>query len=234
MTIETVEKAVTGTYIPFIKAHETLLIIVLAALLGWHFYGTAINAWVDHDKRVSTAAALAEASAEKSNTDLKTQLAALQTQISTQAVTLQKAIDQNNKNNQTQKQTNDTMTEVQLSAHWAQLISVKPEEVTYSPVPNTLQVSDNAAHATVDRLDDGKTCAANLIITNQELADQKTIVAKQQGVILSDADVLTKEKTSHADDVKTLNAEKKQEFRRGFKWGSIVMFIPGLIIGHRF
>lgn len=217
-------------YIQFLKAHEKLLLCLGAGLLLIHLYGSSLNAWIDHDKRTASLDAQKVAADTTANKALSDQLAALQTQVNATTAALQKDIFNRNATTAKQQQTDATMTEVELAQRWAQLIKVKPEEVTTSSVPNNLQISDNAAHITVNDLEALPTCQANLADTATQLTGEKQIVAAQTADITGLNGQLVDEKKSHVADVNLEKAKAKRSFLRGFKWGAVAGFVGGWFV----
>lgn len=217
-------------YITWFKAHERLVIVLACLLVTVHFYSKGIDYFTRRDQLQAQQASQKLAADTATNLALTSQLNDLKKQFADEVAQLQKQIQTRNQVTEKQKEQDASMTEVELAQRWAGLINVRTEEVQASPVQGTLQVSDNAAHVTVARLEDLPTCQANLIDTEKQLADANTLNAKNEGVIVSDATVLASEKKLHEDDVKTLKAANKGKWLNGFKWGVITGFLGSLFV----
>jgi hypothetical protein len=209
-------------WITFFKAHERLLILLACGLIGVHFYTKGFDYLTKRDQTQVQVAQQKLKADEGSNTQLVQQLAQMRTDFAVQIAGLQTQIAQRNQVTETQKKQDASMSDVQLAVRWAELVRVKPEEVTVSNVPNNLQVSDNAAHATVDQLEDLPTCKADLADTQTELADANKLGAQQNAVIASDVTVLKDEKDLHAKDVKELKDKNRTTYLKGLKHGIII------------
>ena len=137
-----------NTYLTWFKAHERFLLFVLAAALVCYVWGSALNAWVDHDKRIATVSDTANKQAQDAlalatkNTDAR-----LNARID--SMMHQRVID-----TQRQKQIDQAAQVTQVGARIAQLLKVKPEDVTASPANNTLTLARAAAHEDVASLED--------------------------------------------------------------------------------
>jgi hypothetical protein len=230
-------------YLAWFKAHERLLLFLAASLLVVMLYHMKNNSDFKHDQvqaQIATTEAAAASqkftSDQATNAALVQQLATMQTTFATQVASLQAQIAATNKQTQQQKTVDASMTDVQLAQRWAALIQVKPEEVTIANVPLTLQISDNASHITVAKLEDGAACSTNLMVTQSELAAANTLNSKQNAVITSNAATivdgaaaLQTEKKSHADDVVLLKKQNRKSFWHGVKVG--VGVVVGVIGG---
>lgn len=217
-------------YITWFKAHERLVIVLACLLVTVHFYSKGIDYFTRRDQLQAQQASQKLAADTATNLALTSQLNDLKKQFADEVAQLQRQIQTRNQVTEKQKEQDASMTEVELAQRWAGLINVRTEEVQASPVQGTLQVSDNAAHVTVAKLEDLPTCQANLIDTEKQLADANTLNAKNEGVIASDATVLASEKKLHEDDVKTLKAANKGKWLNGFKWGVITGFLGSLFV----
>jgi hypothetical protein len=209
-------------WITFFKAHERILIIAACGLIGIHFYTKGFDYLTKHDQTQAEAAAQKLKVDEGSNAVLVQQLGQMRTDFAQQVASLQVQIAKRNEATDTQKKQDAAMTEVQLAVRWAELVRVKPEEVQVSTVPNTLQISDNAAHATVGQLEDLPTCKANLADTVTQLTNANKLATQQNTVIASDVTVLADEKKKHEDDVKVLKDKNHTAYLKGLKHGVII------------
>ena len=187
---------------------------MLAAALICYVWGSALNAWVDHDKRIATVSDTQNKQAQDALAQATKTTDALNARID--HLMQQRALD-----TQKQKRIDDAAQVTQVGARITELLKIKPEEVTASAQDNTLLLSSQAAHADVSALEDLK--AANLDVLDLStklgacnvLSDQKEIA-------------LGTEHKAHVDDVNLERAKSKTAFWRGFKWGALTGFIGGV------
>jgi hypothetical protein len=209
-------------YIHWIRAHEKLLVIVLGAWLAFHFYGAGLNAWIDHDKRLATIAQQKVEADANANKQLADELQILKQEFATVLAQTQASIRDREKKNDDQKKQNDNATAAEIAARTTQLLGIKPEEITTSPIEGALVFTSNAAHSNVNALEDGKTAEANLSDTTAILNGCKNVVEKDDQLIAGLNTQLTDEQKSHKADVALEKAKAKRSFLRGFKTGVIV------------
>ncbi len=202
------------TYLTWFKAHEKLLLFVLAAALVCYVWGSALKAWVNHDQRVATASDTASKQAQDALQKQTETTNALNARID--QMMQQRAVD-----TQKQKRIDAAAQVAQVGARITDLLKIKPEEIIASPVDNTLVLSNAAAHADVASLEDLK--AANL-----DVLDLSTKLGACN--VLSDQREITlgAEHKAHVDDVNLERAKSKTAFWRGFKWGVVTGFIGGV------
>ena len=204
-------------YIAWIKAHERILVISLVAFLAFHFYGKGIEAWVEHDKRISAVAAEKVKQDNTSNQQLTQQLADLKLQLAT--VSAQAAANQKQRVVvvQQQKDKNNAAAPTELAQTTANLLKVDQKEITV--LNDELVFSNAASHVNVNALVDLSAAQAQLKETQTVLtACQNTLTGeyKLEGGLRTE---LADEKKSHQDDVNTLKGEKKSAFMKGLQWG---------------
>lgn len=194
-------------YLAIVKAHERLILVIVAGLFAVHFYSRGIDyltnrdqteAQISHDNAVAASQALVQQQAQFSQ-----QLASIQAQIS-----------KRDQQNVVQKQTDDKMSTSELAARIASLISVHPQDVVQSTLPNHLDLDESAAHAVTNALEDGATCKVDLLQTQSLFHDSQSLTNTTQVA-------LDTERKSHNDDVKKLNDKNKTAWLKGFKWGAI-------------
>jgi hypothetical protein len=219
-----------GNYITWFKSHERWILLSTVGFFGIHFYNKFADLSLKRDQTQAQIAGNKLETDQEANIQLVSQMNDLKKVFSEQTAQLQAQIVARDASTKKQISTDNSMTDPQLAARWAELIKVKPEEVTSSPVPNTLQVSDNAAHATVDALEDLPTCKADLAAVQDQLIGSAKLGVDQANVIASDVVVLADEKKKHEDDVKELKEQNRKSFWHGFKWGVITGFIGKIFI----
>lgn len=233
--METQLHPILSHYIAWLKAHERLVIIAGVLFFGVHFYTKGFDYLAKHDQ---TQAQIAHDNAQsalktldqsdQTNKLLQQQLADLKQSTAIQYANLQAQIVKRDQQTQQQKQTDNQMTLAQLGARWIYLQGLKPEDVTQSSLPDHLEVSSEAAHVTVNALEDGQSCKLDLQNTQLLLSDSQNLVNRTQQALdgangeIADARVaLKKEQDSHAADVKELKHKNRTAWLHGFKWGAI-------------
>jgi hypothetical protein len=206
---------VLDTYLKWFKAHERFLIIVLAAVLVFHIWGSALQAWVDHDKRIATVADTQSQAAETALAQQVTVTNALNARID--GLMHQRALD-----TQKQIQIDNAAKASAVATRIADLLKVKPEEITATP-DNTLILSNDAAHTDVNALEDLQQANADVLDLSTKLGACNVLSDRKDTA-------LTTEKQAHVDDVKLEQAKTKKAFWHGFKWGAITGFIGGVAL----
>ena len=108
MNLTTIEHGVI-VYVTLLKAHEKLALLVVAAFLAFHFYTKGLDAFIEHDKRVATAA-------NTQSQALQSQLAALQAQNAQLSARIDQAMQQRAVQTVVQKKQDDAMEPAVLAA----------------------------------------------------------------------------------------------------------------------
>ena len=217
MTLQQFEHGV-GIYVTWLKAHEKIVLIAVAAFLAFHMYSKGLDAWVQHDQRNATAANTQAKS-------LETQLATLQAQNVQLSARIDQAMQQRAIQTVIQKKADDNLEPVALAARIQTQLGVGRVKYDTStmPVVGELVFSNDASHKVARDEDDLQQAKADVV-------DLNTKLISCQGVNVVGDKALTAEKTAHADDVKLLKAEAHRSWLRGFKWGVITGFVGGLVI----
>jgi len=229
MVLATIEKTAKG-YLVFFKAHERLLIVVLAAGLLFHLYGAGLQAWIDHDKRVSDVAAKKVQTDAVQNAQLETELNQLRDSVKQQSADIQKAMQQRAADTAKQKKADDSMAPEELTARLQKLLNVSPQDVTWSPITGNVTFTPSAAHLDADALEDLNQIKADKVNLQAEVTNGQTLINSQANFITQKEVELADEKKSHQDDVKTLKAENKKQYLRGLKHGIIIGVISGEVL----
>jgi hypothetical protein len=221
-------------YLAWFKAHEKFLIILTGAILVFHFYGSVLNVWTDHDKRkIAADTQIAQAAQQKTqadsqeNTQLLQQLADLKLQQATLSAQLQVSMQKRAQQTDDQKKKNNVSTSSEVAVRTASILRVQPQDIT-SNSDSTLTFSPTSAHANVNALEDGAQAQADVLDLNKKVAVCVAVTAKQDETITGVRKELSDEKISHSADVKLEQAntklavdEGKKKFRSGFKWGVV-------------
>jgi hypothetical protein len=217
-TTTTAVPTVLDNWITFFKAHEKILIIILAGALALHFYGTALNAWVNHDKAAQTIEEQKSATLAQQNSLLAQQGAQLLTAVTASNAALAKAASQRAEQTKAQQAADMTLPLPQVGQHWVSLINVAPADIQAQP-DGSMKVSDAASRATVSQLDAGVEAAADLKGAQQTAANDQTVINQQTQQIISDKDTIAQDKATCDSEKSTLKAQNKKSFWTGFKWG---------------
>lgn len=222
---------ILSNYVAWIKAHERVLIIVLGTWLAFHFYGSGLNAWIEHDKRnaaISQYKVQTDATANQQLTqqvaDLKQQLATLSTQAQARQQERVVYVEQ-------QKTKNNAAQPTELAQTTANLLKVDQSEITV--LDDKLLFSNAASHINVNALVDFQAAQAQLKdVQAVSTACQSTLIGeyKLEGGLRAE---LADEKKSHRDDVATLKKEKQSMFMKGLKWGAAIGGIAVAILTHK-
>lgn len=207
-------------YIAWIKSHERILIIGLAAWLAWHIYGNGLSAWIEHDKRNAAIAQYKVQTDSTANQQLTQQVADLKQQLATLSTQAQARQQERVVYVQQQKQKNDAAPPTEIAQTTASLLKLDQKEITV--VDDKLLFSNAASHINVNALVDLSAAQAQLKDTQAVAqACQNTLVGeyKLEGGLRTE---LADEKKSHQDDIKTLKGEKQNAFMKGLKWGAAI------------
>lgn len=229
MAFANIEKVAKG-YIVFLKAHEKLLIILLAAGMLYHVYGAGLQAWVNHDQRQSDIAAQKVKADADSNKAFQDQLNQLAIDTKKQLDDIKASMQQRDADTQKQKKADDAMSPVEIAIRLQKLLAVGPQEVTWSPITGDVQFTPNAAHIDADALEDLSQLKADKAQLTTALNNEQGLNAKQAEFITKKTQELADEKTSHQKDVDTLKAENHKQYMKGLKHGVVIGLISGEIL----
>ncbi len=229
-------------YIAWIKAHEKLLAIVLGAFLVFHFYGSIVDAWVEHDRsKIAVQLQAVEISRQKTQADsqqniqLLQQLADLKLQYSTLSAQVQVSMQNRAQKTKEQKKIDDTSTAVQIASRFSEILRLQSKEVNPNP-DGSITFTESGAHTNINALEDGVQAKADVVELTHQVAVCAVLTAKQDETITGVRKELTDEKVSHKADVKLeqdntqlAKDDGKKQFRKGFKWGAITGFVGGIL-----
>ena len=163
------------TYIKFIRAHETILGLVLAAAIIWGVSGKVENIMYHHDNAAESQAQIVATAQAQKDAALATQAAQQAEQykeLSDKVAAQNAALEQANITLATalakQQHTDDTMPLPELAQEWTKLVpGMAPNDITFALDPNgQITLTDDAAHKTVDQLE-------QVPVLTQELANSQ-------------------------------------------------------------
>ena len=220
-------------YIAWLKSHEKILIVVLSAWLVWHVYGKGIDAWIEHDKRVSTIAAQQVKVDDTANQQLTQQVADLKQQLATLSAQAQAKQAERIVVVQQQKDKIQQAAPSELATSLSALLSVPQTDVTATQ-DGLIQLSQSAAKTDVNDLIDGNAAKEQLFDTQSELKACTAVTKKDDDLIAGLNTQLKDEKASHVADVNLEKAKAKKAWRNGFKWGAVAGFVGGIITLKKF
>ena len=179
----------------FLLDHERLLIVILLLVTGWFVSGRVEHVIAEHDNKnlqaitlkantdlaaANTAAAQAAQSAAEAQAQqaqykaLVDKLQAQDAAYAQQVISLTTALT-------AQQKKDDALTDPALAQRWDALLSLQPNEVT--PVASGLSVTDDAAHKTVDQLEQVPVLKSELSVSNERLQSAGTLLAASNGQV---------------------------------------------------
>jgi hypothetical protein len=225
--LQTLEPQWVKTYAAFIKAHHTLFIILALAAFSFYGYSKAINAWDAHEQRLDNVAQQKVVADATTNQQLASQL-----------VTLKANFDATQKANQAQitlllsqlkaQQVKDAALPLpDLGSRWSVLLNLPPAAIEATP-DNKLTLTSDAAHATVNALEELPVLTNQLALTTATLTGCQQVTTQQDKVIAGLNTQLMDTNTARAADQKAAKAAQKKSWLKGFKVGVIVGFVGGL------
>lgn len=232
--------ATPGPVSTFLKAHERLIIIVVLCLVGWHFYGVAVNYMAERDsKAAATANATLSAQTAATNALATANEAALAQyqQLASQLAAANNAFAQSivtrNAATQTQQAIDKTLPPPALAARWTTLLNVPPASITPATDGN-YYVEPASAEQTVAALEQIPTLQKNFkdegsVVTNQsnQLASLSQVNTGLENQITA-LNIRAKDQTAAcAANTTALRAAARKSKRNWF----ILGFIGGFIFG---
>jgi hypothetical protein len=222
-TIETI----IGHWVTLIKAHEKLLLSVLAVFALFGLANKATNAYDAYLKSKQTATDAQIATIQKQNTDLQTQLAELKVTFAAQSKIDDAKIAAAKTKVVVQQKIDAALPLPELSAHWESLIAL-PGSIT--PQTNgTVAVTTDAAHVIVNQLELIPSLQDQLAATNDKVTQCTALVAKQDDVTKGVQSELALEKTGRAEDAKVAKGNQRKAYLRGLKHG-IIIGVVGTVV----
>lgn len=219
----------------FLKAHERLIIVILAAVLLAGFYTKAIAYLASRDQNAANAAqAVLQAQVtanEKEATDAKQMLQQYE-QLTSQLIANNNAILLGQKQlaavTQKHQTADQTLPPPQLAARWTNLLQVAP--TTVQPSGQGYVVTPDTAVKTVTQLETIPELQSDLagdqtIISNnqKQIGEQSNVVTTLQGQIVG-LNIQIADQTKFCSD--QITAVKAQARKSKLKW-----FIGGFVAG---
>jgi hypothetical protein len=219
------------TWEKFVKTHEKLAIVVIAALLLLYLGNKGLNVWDAYEKSHATAAQQVVVTDAATNQALANQLALLKVQVDAANATAKAAIAASHAKTQAQQKVDAVLPLPALALRWESLLALKTEDITVGS-NNNLIVDADGAHSTVNALEKIPDLTTSLAQTNTELAGCTVVRAQQDATITGLNKQLADTQTARTIDAKAAAAAQKKAWLKGFKWGAVVGFIGGVFVGH--
>lgn len=211
----------TTTWGTFIKAHEKLLIILIASFLLFKAGQGIENIILKHDSKSATQAATLVQQDEKSNKEFQSQLARMKADADKQAASLDNQIHNLEIALKKQKQKDAASTPTEINTRWEELLPLRPGSII-SIDPSTTGVTNEAANLTVQALEELPVLLVKVVNLTTELEEDKKIIVQQDNVITGLNKQIVDEKTSHIADVKVEKDKGKHAFWKGLKIGIVI------------
>jgi hypothetical protein len=226
MILKTVE-TVIGHWVTFIKAHEKLLLALIAAFTLIHFADKAYDAYGSHLKAITIADNAHIAQIEQNNAKLEADLIVLKATVDARAKIDDAKIAAAKQKLIVVQKVDAALPLPELSKHWESLLALPTESIT--PQSNgTVAVTTDAAHTTVARLEEVNSLEDQLSSTNDKFKGCTDVRAKQDVQITGLKDDITAEKKGRADDAKQAKQDIHHAYWRGFKHGAVVTIIAAV------
>lgn len=208
-------------WINLVKAHEKLIIAVIAAVLLWHYGNKAYDAYGKHlDAQVKTDNAQI-AQIEKQNEQNAITLQQLAATVAAQAKIDDAKIAAAKQTIIVKQKADAALPLPELSKHWVDMLSLQPAAIT--PQPNgTVAVTTDAAHATVNELEKVGPLTDQLAATQDQLKGCTILSAQKDTTIAGLNTVVADEKKGRADDAKQAKHDIRHAYLRGLKHGIII------------
>ena len=234
-----------SSYITFFKAHERLIVIVLALGFGTHLYSKYLDnqATKKDAQLVVLTQTLDQAKAQAATAALQTDSAAAAYQKALDTVQAENlALLAANARSQAvlnKQQTADrtTLALPEVVTRWSQLVPLKPNDLAQTAAGTV--VSESGVRQTVATLE-------SVPVLTSQLADETKIAANDTSLLAQQTTVTTALQTQVgalnvelADSAKQCTAQvavekvkTKKAFMHGLKLGALGGFIGGLFLGH--
>ena len=227
------------TYIAFIKAHETILGLVLAAAVIWGVSGKVENIMYHHDNAAESQAQIVATAQAQKDAALATQAAQQAEQykeLSDKVAAQNAALEQANITLATalakQQHTDDTMPLPELAQEWTKLVpGMAPNGITFALDPNgQITLTDDAAHKTVDQLEQVPVLTQELSNSKQSEQNTDTLLGASQKQVTDLNSEVSGLNLQLADNQKVCTAQiavvKADAAKAKRRW-----FLTGLVLG---
>lgn len=208
-------------YTAWIKAHEKLLIILLATFLLYRGGQGVENLILKHDAKTATQAAIVVQQDTTSNKALLDQLAQMKADAAVQQKTINASLALAQSALAAQQKKDAASTPTEINARWQILLPMKPGSVK-SIDSSTTAITNDAANLTVQALEEIAPLRNQVVGLTAELSIDQGIINQQDNTIAGLNKQIVDEKASHVADVNLEKVKAKRSFWRGFKYGVVV------------
>ena len=226
----------------YLKAHEKLVLLVIAGLVLWFGIGKVDTLIQRHDSaNIQQAKVVAQVQQEKNDalakqiaqdkadyTALSAQVNARDAQLVQLQATLVTALAK-------QQATDKISTPTELTQRWNVLVPEAGAAVT----PAGVTLPSEGARATVIELEKAPVLQQQLAAQTEELSNANKLVAAEGTQVTSLTALVGGLQAKSVDDakvcdarVKVVKAEARKSKLRFFKWGFITGFLTGVYVGH--
>jgi hypothetical protein len=207
-----------GVYAKWLKAHEKLILIATLAIVTWHFGEKIINAWDNHDKRIADIQQQKINADETANKALKEQLETLKAQVAIANAKADQAIATKHAETLKRQEVDANLPLPDLANRWSALLALSQGALTATS-PDTVTVSNEAAHKTVNELEKIPDLQNNITQLQVKYDGCVGVTSKQTDVITGLNVQLSDEKVGRKLDAKVAADKQRKSWRSGFKWG---------------
>ena len=218
------------SYIKAIKAHEKLLVIVVAGFVLWFGINKVTDILIHHDDSQVATAEKTLLAQTQANQQLAQQNAQLIQQLQSQNQALVAAIKSRDVTTQKQQQVDNSMTLPALGVRWSELLGIPNGNIV--PQGDNLLVNDAASHQTVVALEQLPTLKADLQDQMTQTENEKKIVDSQILQIVGLNKQINDEINTCDARVADEKTKSRKSFLKGLKIGAIIGFFGGVFMGH--
>lgn len=215
----TTAQTVVSHWVTLVKAHEKLLLAIIVATVLFHFGNKAYDAYGNYlthkQSEINlqiTAQTATNAALQKQIDDMAASLAA-QTKIADAKIAAAKV------SLATQQNADAKMSASDLAVRIASLLSVKPQQVTTTTLPDHLDLDANAAHAVANNLEQIPALQTQLSATQDKLNGCTSLVVLSSQQIVGLNTSIALEQKGRAEDAKVAAVNQKKAWGKGFRWG---------------
>jgi cell division protein FtsL len=217
-TLPTTATAVISHWVTLVKAHEKLLLALIAAVVLFHFGNKAYDVYGKYLTTKQTQTNQQIATQETINAALQKQVDTLTATVAAQAKIDDAKIAAAKSSLAAAKKKDDTLALPDLTAHWAELIAAPL--IDFQPInTDTVSVNADAAHKTVDQLEQIPALNTQLNATQDKLNGCTSVLTVDSQLITGLETSVSLEKAGRVEDAKVAAVNQKKAWKRGFKWG---------------
>lgn len=215
----TTAETVIGHWVTLVKAHEKLLLAIIAAVVLFHFGNKAYDAYGNYLKNKQSEINLQISAQSSTNATLQKQIDDMAAHFAAQSKIDDLKIQAAQHTLAVQQQADSVMPVPDLAARIATLLAVKPQEVTTATLPDHLDLDATAAHAVANNLEEIPALQTQLSATTDKLNGCQSLLTLSSQQITGLNTSITLEQKGRTEDAKVAAVNQKKAFRRGLKWG---------------